>query len=134
MSNKLTFKQWLARAVVGALITGISGAIGWYGRDLYESRQAEAENLAILSNLLHESKAIFDDQRASVIRLMALLSENHGSDIPSGLSADATFSTMYDAFTPEEARQHALLRSTTLTSQHRVSVAMDSWLGPCQRL
>jgi hypothetical protein len=135
MGENLTRREWLVRLVIGGLLAGVGGGIGFFGKGFYEDwklrRTAEIARLdsaVELAALLDESFSIYESQNHQAQRLLQMLQGNHGGEVPEGLGYDETFFRLFDRFTSEEAELQRLIRSTTMHSQRRLNESMSKWL------
>lgn len=131
MENKQRLSEWFIRTVIAAIFS----VLGFVGQDIYSDwkankalEQATLERITVLSNLLAESKSIYDSQNFMAQRLMRLIRENHPEKIAQGLGYDETFYRMYDHFLAEEKELQTLIRSTTMHSMRRVNQEISTWL------
>ena len=117
------------------VLTAIIGALGWFGKTVYDwredYRQANAErlaNLQQLSALLDTSERLFNIQAVQRDRLLKLLEKNHPDKIDMGAGYDAAFEKLYDEFTPEERELHGFIRAMTVNAMLKLNLAMSDWL------
>lgn len=141
----------------GAIITAIIAALGWLGlrlfdyfvkkrtekREAVEKARREAEEAAQsarmrrenaikqlegLQRLLKESYSNFVSQNYQRNRLMSLLLERHGEQVPRGRGYDDTFFQMYDRLEGEELELFKIIRRSTQDSMHRMNERLMQWL------
>ncbi len=132
MGDRQPFSEWIVRTVIAAIFS----VVGFLGQDIYSEWKAEKvlaeatlDRLQVLSDLLNESKSIFESQNYMAQRLMQMLLENHLNEIPQALGYDETFYRMHEHFLPAEAELQTIIRSTTINSLRRVNQEMSNWLN-----
>src|SRR6476619_4832755 len=123
--------EWVGEAVLGA----ITAAVGYLGKSVHDdlksrraSRQAAVEQLRLLKSLLDESWSIFQSQNYQARTLMELVKMNHADTFQPGLGFDETFRRLYPSFSEEERELHALIRSTSINSMHRLNTELRAWI------
>ena len=122
--------------MVGAgLIAGVAGILGYLGKSLHDylkSRRSGRSTLMVklkeLSALLEESHSLFAAQNEQARRLIEMLEESHPDQFDEDAGFEEIFSKLYDDFTPEESKLHAIIRSITVSPQKRVNQSMSDWL------
>lgn len=124
--------DWLSEALVAA-IAGMLGFLAKYGWDEWQARrsagQHELRELQSLRNLLREAGSIFRSQNYQAKRLLKLLRLRLGEDtVPRGIGYDNAFTDAFQHMEKEERELHAILRSTTMNSLHRVNEDMQRWI------
>ena len=117
------------------VLTAIIGAVGWFGKTVYDwredHRQVYAERLASLqqlSTLLDTSERVFNIQADQRNRLLELLKKNHPDKVDTSAGYDAAFEKLYDEFTPEERELHGFIRAMTVNAMRKLNLAMSDWL------
>ncbi|UCF90517.1 MAG: hypothetical protein JSW39_19780 [Desulfobacterales bacterium] len=133
MGDRQPFSEWIVRTVIAAIFS----VVGFLGQDIYSEWKAEKvlaeatlDRLQVLSDLLNESKSIFESQNYMAQRLMQMLLENHAKEMPQeALGYDETFYRMREHFLPAEVELQTIIRSTTINSLRRVNQEMSKWLN-----
>ncbi len=123
--------EWLGTG----LIAGVSGILGYLGKSLHDywkTRRSGRSTLIVklkeLSALLEESRSLFAAQNEQARRLVKMLEESHPDQFDEDAGFEEIFSELYDNFTPEESKLHAIIRSITVSPQQRVNQSMSDWL------
>ncbi len=117
------------------VLTALVGAVGWYGRTIYDWRQERRQlhverqaSLQQLSTLLDTSQRVFRIQADQRNRLLELLEKNHPDKVDIRAGYDAAFTSLYDEFTPGEKELHGIIRAMTVNAMRELNLGMSEWL------
>ena len=130
----MSFSEWPGWLGEG-ILAAVAAAVGFIGKTLYDhwrERQSKKGNtlaeLRVLHGLLDESFSVFKSQNYMARRLLKMVEQNHADLVAGKRGFDDKFCAAFPALTPEEAELHAIIRSTSMNSMHRVNSSLKAWL------